>query len=476
MLATVSSLLALRNRHWLVATFLFIAAFINLLDTTIVNLALPEIQFDLDATNSQVQWILVIYIIAFAAGLLPFGRFGDTFGRRRMFLSGLFGFIAASIACGFAPDVETLIAARLVKGLAAAMMLPQVLAIVHATFPEKDAGRAIGYFAMVNGLGALAGPIVGGLLITADLFGLGWRLVFLVNLPLGLVSFAGICVFLPRLSQVRMQNADWFGALLVAIGAITLLYPLIEGRTQNWPFWINAYFAVSALMFILFWRHQHHLAARNLTQLLPVTILHNRQFLLGVAILTSLFMGVAGPMVILSITLQAGLHLSAAQSGLILAAHPLSAALMSMLSGRLGPRQLKARALLGILSLLIGIIWLQAIMSLDVTPYAFWGPLASIGAGIGVAIVALFQIVLKEVSSQDAGAGSGAMQACQQIGIAIGIAMTGKLFFASLGLASDPSHYVQAFRHALWFPIILYAGLFFAAIFAFSEQTPPHKP
>lgn len=447
------------QRHWQAAGFLFGAAFINLLDTTIVNLALPAIQAEFDATDTAIQWVLVAYVLAFAAGLLPFGRFGDVFGRRKLFLWGLAGFVASSALCGVAPNMETLIAARLLKGLSAAIMLPQVLAIVHATFPAHEKGKAIGYLAMVSSLGALAGPLIGGAIISADFFGLGWRMIFLINLPLGAISFFGVLLSLKPLPEAETRRPDWLGAALFASGTIALMYPLIEGRSRGWPPQILALFAISLMLFVLFWVRQRRLAERGREQLVPVTLLQSSRFVSGLLKTTLLFTGLAGPVVILAIALQTGLGQSAAGAGLILAAHPLAAMAASLSTGRLGARHLRKRILFGFAALFLGMLSMQRLIVLEAWPLALWGPLTLIGAGAGTAVVALFQSILREVETSDAGAGSGALQALQQIGIALGIAILGQVYFSSLTQADDPQLHVSAFQNVLWLPIAIYAGL-----------------
>lgn len=444
------------HRHWYAATFLFIAAFINLLDTTIVNLALPAIKSELSATDAQMQWVLVIYIIAFASGLLPFGRFGDMFGRRHLFLFGLLSFVGASMACGFAPDIEMLIFARLIKGLAGAMMLPQVLAVIHATFPDKDKGKAIGYFGMVSGLGALAGPLIGGPIISADIFSLGWRPIFLINFPLGLISIIGVLIFLPKISAKKGQSADWLGVLLFAGGLVALLYPLIEGQSHGWPVWMMALFAASAVFFTTFWRWQLHLKMLLRPQLLPIDLLKNRKFIFGIMTLTLLFIGVAGPIVVLVITLQTGLHHSPLSVGMILSMHPLSAMIASVLTGRLGASHLNVRVFLGVTSLLLGMVLMQSLITTQGNIFVLWLPLILIGAGIGAATVALFQQILMQVPPSDSGAGSGVLQTFQQVGIATGVALAGQIFFASASASKTPVFIITAFQQAMWLPITIY--------------------
>lgn len=459
-----------RAPHWMMAGFLFTAAFINMLDTTITNLALPAIQTEFSASHSGLQWTLVIYILTFAAGLLPFGRFGDVFGRRQLFLVGLLGFLVASTACGFAPSLKALITTRFFQGLTAAMMMPQVLAILHESFPEDKKAKAIGLFGMVTALGAMAGPVVGGFLISANLWGLGWRMIFLINLPFGLIAFAGAYFYVPKRAKPKAQNVDWLGAVLFAIAALALLYPAIEGQALGWPIWLAGLLALSLASGAALLRLQNRRAAKGQQQLIPVSLLTNSYFLTRVAFVMLMYMGIAGPIVVLAMVLQFGIQLSPDRAGFALAAHPLSVMAASLLSSRLGSRFLERRVTLGIVSLLAGMVALHLIVAPGVPLPAIWAPLILIGAGAGTATVALFQLVLKEVPPTEAGAGAGALQAFQQIGIALGIALVGQIYFAALGDASAASAHVDALKVALWVPITV-----FATVSLFSLRLKPNE-
>lgn len=190
----------LQSGRWAAALVLFLASFMNLMDVTIVNVALPAIQADFSASSTQLEWVAAIYVLAFAAGLLPFGRFGDIFGRKRMFVMGVAGFTVGSALCGLAPGIGFLIGARAIQGIAGAMMVPQVLAIVHVIFPPAEKGRVFGLFGAVTSLGAVAGPVLGGALISADILGLDWRPIFLINLPLGVAALIGSIYLVPNVS------------------------------------------------------------------------------------------------------------------------------------------------------------------------------------------------------------------------------------------------------------------------------------
>ncbi|MBL4813553.1 MAG: MFS transporter [Rhodobacteraceae bacterium] len=425
----------------------------NILDATIVNLALPTIRDDLGVSTSGLQWVLVIYILTFGAGLLPLGRFGDIFGRKRVFIIGLLGFMATSFAAGIAPDVEILIIARGLQGLAAAAMVPQVLAIIHGLFSAEDRGKAIGMFGMINALGAVAGPIIGGFVISADLFGLGWRPIFLINLPQGLIALAGAIAFLPAQETRATGRADWIGAGFFAVAISAVIYPMIEGRGFGWPLWLVVFPVIAVAFALAFWRRQRWLDAKGRMQTLPSGLMGNSDYVFGVVSVMMMISALAGTMVVLAVFLQSGVGLTPAQAGLAIAPHPISAMVASLASARLGNRWLNLRVFAGVLALFCGMVWLRFASGYATSGADIMGPFLLIGGGGGAAFVALFQITLSHVSGEDAGAGSGALQALQQVGIALGIALVGQLFFGGINATNGLVEYRTALATAMLYPI-----------------------
>lgn len=457
---------ALPNR-WAAAAALFLAAFMNLLDVTIVNLALPSIRANLTATSTQLEWVLVVYVLTFAAGLLPFGRFGDVFGRERVFNWGIVGFVLASVACGLAQNIEMLIVSRALQGLAGAMMVPQVLAIIHVIFPAEEKAKVIGLFAMVNSLGAVAGPIIGGALVSANIGGLEWRPIFLLNIPLGIVSLIVAMRFIPKVRSQYPVSSDWVGAGLFALAVTSLTYPLVEGRHHGWPAWCFALMFLSVILFGLFLWLQSRRAAEDKAQLLPVSLMKDSAFMTGLLIVTLFFSGIAGVIFMLAVFLQSGFGLTPLNAGFAMAPHPAGVMIASLATARFGSKWLDGRVSVGALMLLVGMCLLQRAVGTAESPLApldFLVPLLVVGLGMGTAIVALFQSVLSRVSGQDAGAGSGVLQAFQQVGTIIGIALIGQIFFGIVEQSSDQVGYREAASTALWYPIGTF--LFLAIIVA----------
>ncbi|WP_299166294.1 MFS transporter [uncultured Tateyamaria sp.] len=455
-------------RRWAALTVLFFASFMNLIDVSIVNVALPQIQAETGATPTQIEWVAAIYVLALAVGLLPFGRFGDVFGRRWLFIGGLTGFTLSSAVCGLAPDVETLIAARAVKGVAAAMMVPQVLAIAHVIFPAREKPRVFGLFGTVSSLAVVAGPIAGGALISADIGGLGWRLAFVINIPLGVVALIGARLFVPAMQADSDARPDWIGTVLFTLAAMLLVVPLIEGRSLGWPWWCFAALGASvpaACAFIAFERRR---SARGRSALMPPSLFSNGPYLRRLGLVTLFFSGVPGLFLVLAIFLQSGFGLSALQSGLVTTPFPVGVMLASTTTARFGDRHHSARIAGGAVLLMIGMIALQSVIKSvgeDLNPYAFALPLLICGFGMGAAIMSLFQVTMSSVAPQDAGAGSGAMQAFQQIGAALGIAVAGQIFFGRLGdggmTAGETANarFVEAAAMATTYSIAVFAVL-----------------
>ena len=224
-------------RRWLTLTILLLAAFMNLLDVSIVNIAIPSIQRNLHASYADVQWALAGYTLAYALVLITGGRLGDIFGRKRLFLVGVVGFTIMSALCGAAQSPGMLIASRVVQGAMGAIMVPQVLAVIQVIFPPAERIKALAGFGVTAGLGTVSGPLIGGLLIQHNLFGLGWRPIFLINVPVGVLAVAAAAVLVRESRAPKPPKLDLIGVGLISAALLLLLYPLVQGRELGWPGW-----------------------------------------------------------------------------------------------------------------------------------------------------------------------------------------------------------------------------------------------
>jgi len=466
------------ERRWLALFILLLAGFMNLIDTTIVNVALPRLQAVFGATSSQIEWVAAAYVLAFALGLLPFGRLGDTVGRKRMFLVGIAAFTLFSGLCGLAPDMRTLIAARVLQGISGAMMMPQVLAIVSVIFPPQERGTAFAFFGLSAGLASVAGPLTGGFLIDADLFGLDWRPIFLVNLPFGVLAIVAGYLLIPAMPGNRDLRHDPFGVLLAVLAIFLLIFPLVEGRSFGWPWWAFAMIAAAVAAMAAFYLWEAGRARRGETQLLPLSLMNNGGFMLGSAMSTIFFSGIPGFFLAFAIFLQTGFGFTPLESGLTTMPFPLGVLLATAVSGRLRGRFPRGRIAAGGLLLLVGmalVSWQVGKVVDVVDHWAFVPPLLLCGFGMGIAISSLFQTVLANVGHVDAGAGSGALQSFQQIGGAFGIAIVGEIFFSSLhsdmqaGMAPHAA-FVGSLADALVYNLVAFA---IVVLMVFLLKAPP---
>lgn len=422
-------------RRWVALAVLLLASFMNLIDVTIVNVALPSLQQNLGADSTQIEWMIAAYVLSFALGLLPFGRLGDIVGRTRMFLIGVAAFTLASAFCGLAPSIEWLIFARVLQGLGGAAMTPQVLAIAQVTFPPEEKGQAFSYFGLSAGLAAVTGPIVGGLLIGANIFGLDWRPIFLVNIPFGILALVAGWYLIPRTPGHPGLKNDFIGIALFGIAVVAIVFPLVEGHTLGWPTWLWGLMALGFLFagFFILW--ERHRARTDAPQLLNFSLISNPNYLLGLLITTIFASGVPAMFMVISLMVQSGYGFTPLQSGLINTPFSVGVLSVSLFIGRLGQRYLRTRLAVGAAILAVGITWLDFTirgLGAEITHIQFIPPLLLSGLGLGLGFSGLFQSVLAGVPPRDAGAGSGALQAFQQIGGALGIALVGEIFFTQL--------------------------------------------
>jgi len=453
--------------RWIAMTILLVAQLMNRIDVTIVNVALPSLQTAFGATSSQIEWVVAAYILFFALLLLPCGRLGDIVGRRQMFILGVAVFTLGSAICGLAPSIQALVGARIFQAVGAAMMTPQTLAIIPAIFAPRERGAAFALFGLTAGLAAVAGPVLGGLLIAADLWGLGWRPIFLVNVPMGLTAIVLALRYLPRVPAARGMGLDLVGTALAGVALLLVIFPLIEGRQFGWPWWCFAMIALALPVAGLFAAWLRRQAARGGAQVIPASLFANRSFVLGTVLSSALFSGIPGFFLVLALYLQTGYGLSPLQSGLTTVPFSLGVLFASILSGRLGVRWPRPRITAGGLMLATAMVWLRIVVGgtgddlaqLDLAPALLIG-----GLGLGTAISPLFQTILGNVAGRDTGAASGGLQAFQQMGSAVGLAIMGEIFFATLalnlgaGMAPHPA-YAEALRNAVLYNLIVFAVL-----------------
>jgi EmrB/QacA subfamily drug resistance transporter len=423
-------------RRWLILAVVLVVEVMDLLDGTIVNVAAPTIRADLGASTTALQWIVGGYALALAVGLVVGGRLGDIFGRRRLFMIGIVLFTLSSLLSGIAPSTGVLIAFRLTQGLAAALMIPQGFGILHSAFSTEDLNKAFGIFGPIMGLSAVFGPIVGGALVDADLFGTGWRLVFLINLPLGILALVGAARVLPESRTTGATRMDWWGGVLVAAAAGLLVYPLMQGHEAGWAPWTFAMMAASVVVLGVFVRQQRRRAQTGRDPLITMGLFAKRAFSGGMGVIMLFFGAFGGLMLTLTLFLQLGLGYSASHAGLSLGPVCLGLAIGAGLAGglltpRFGRHVLHA----GFALLIAGVAGTYAVLDaqgMAVTTWQLAGPLLVAGIGVGFVAGSLFGFILAAVTDDEVGSASGILNALQQLASAIGIALFGTVFFGAL--------------------------------------------
>jgi EmrB/QacA subfamily drug resistance transporter len=431
---------------WAALAVLMAGTFMMILDFFIVNVALPSMQLDLHASTSGVEWVVAGYGLTFATCLITAGRIGDLVGRRRAFSIGLGLFTLTSLACGLAPTTELLIGARLLQGIAAALISPNVLAIIGITYQGPERVRALTVYGMVMGFAAAGAQLIGGALVQADVLGSGWRTVFLINLPIGLVGLLLAPVYL---QESRSSNArvDVAGTFLITTGLAAMLLPLVNGREQGYPAWTWLSFGLAASMLTGFVAHQLWLSRRGGGPLLELRLFRERSFSAGLLTQLAFWSGMASFFVVLALYLQQGRGLNPLQAGLVFTILAGAYLVTSLRAPRLTLRFGRRLILVGALVQSVGYALL--LVGVDIASDANWileiAPgLLLAGAGMGLCITPLVATVLSNVPAQYAGAASGTLSTVQQLGNSLGVAITGILFFGSLS-----NGYSVAFELAL---------------------------
>ncbi|MFJ3910654.1 MFS transporter [Streptomyces sp. 2132.2] len=410
-----------------------LGAALPLIDFFIVNVALPAIDSDLAAGPATLELIVGGYGVAYAVLLVLGGRLGDTAGRRRLFLIGMAAFGVTSLLCGLAPTAWTLVGARVAQGAASALMLPQVLATIQATTQGPRRARAMSLYGATAGLSMVAGQILGGVLVAADVAGLGWRSVFLVNVPVVVLGLVLATRAVPETRSDRPASVDVPGTLLLALSLVSLLLPLTEGRAAGWPLWTWVSLAVFPFAATAFYRTERRADRLGRTPLVPPSLLRLQSLRRGLALLVPFSIGFSGFMFVIAVVLQQGLRMGPVEAGLALV--PMAVAFFGAslagprLVGRFGSRVVTAGGVLqavGVVLLVLAVLrgWP------DLGLAALAPGVAVAGLGQGLQLPVLMRLMLSDVPADRAGVGGGVMVTTQQSALALGVATLGSLFLA----------------------------------------------
>ncbi|WP_405735688.1 MFS transporter [Streptomyces sp. NBC_00028] len=470
------------RRRWFALAIVMTAAFMDLVDVTIVNIAIPSIQAEAGASVSQIQWITAGYALAFAAGLITGGRLGDIHGRKRLFLIGIGGFTLASALCGLAANPEMLVASRILQGGMAALMVPQVLSIVHATFPAEERGKVFGLFGAIVGLGAVSGPLLGALLTEWNILGLEWRPIFLINLPVGIAGLILGSRYITESKAPRALRLDLVGVALVTLGLLMLLYPLTRGRELGWPLWGYGSMAGALVVFAALVTYEKRKAARDGSPLIELSLFRVKSFAAGVAVQTVFGIGLGIFFLVWTLYMQVGLGWRPLKAGLTGVPFSIAVSLAAGLSvQKLVPR-VGGRAVLqsGALTMTAGVLlylWEAGRYGTAIAPWQMALPLIVMGLGMGLIFAPLTDMVLSGVPREHAGSASGLINTVQQMGNALGLGLVSVVFFNEIPDALRREEmgpvFVDAFQHALgWVAAVM--ALIFLLMFALPKRGAQH--
>ncbi|WP_077000556.1 MFS transporter [Variovorax sp. KK3] len=455
----------LDSRRWLALAVLLVGTLLPPLDFFIVNVTLPIIQADLHATSSVAQLVISVYAAAYAVMLILGARLGDLYGRRRVFIAGMIGFGAASALCGFATSAGMLIAGRLLQGITAAIMAPQSLASIHAIFPAHEKTRALSMYGTTFGLASVAGQLLGGALVSSDLLGLGWRAVFLINLPIILFAVPAASAWVRESRSEQTARLDVVGTLLLAAGLLAVVVPLIEGRERHWPWWCVGVLALSAPLLVAFWKYEKRSEGQNRMPLVVPSLLAAPGLRRSLAA-TFFFYSIAPFFLVFAVYQQAGLGRDALAAGLAILPLGIGFLVGPMCSPGLARRLGSGTAAFGMALEVAGMAGAAALAWVD-APVWLPLPLFLIGLGQGIALPALVRLSVDQVNGRWAGLAAGLVNATLQISAAVSTAVIGGLFFSLASDGDGASDVKAAFSVAT---LAIGGGLALAAVLSRKRQ------
>ncbi|MFE3052160.1 MFS transporter [Nocardia sp. NPDC059239] len=418
---------------WITVSIVLAALFIAVLDSFIVVVAAPSIVADLHASAGEVQWVLAGYQLGYAVFIITATRLADLYGRKRVFLFGVALFTLSSVACALSPTAGSLIAARVIQGLGAALMVPQVFAYVTVLVPAARRHSVYGVLGIVMGIATIGGQVIGGLLIGANLFGSGWRLVFWVNVPIGIVLFGLAVRSVPATGAAVTRKLDLPGVVVLSTALLLLVLPLIQGQQAGWPGWAWACFAGSAVAFGVFVAIERNLERRGGDPLVPLTLFRQRSFSLGIVLVLALYALIYSYYLALSVTMQQGLGMSAVGAGLVYTPAAIAFFVFSMVASRTIPTYGRRVLEIGAIIMASGYLATGLLLTAGprITPLLVIPTLVLQSIGGGLVITPALNTVLSRVRPESAGVASGALSTAQQCGGALGVAVIGAIFFGS---------------------------------------------
>src|SRR5215813_73740 len=450
------------HHKWLILIIILMAPFMAYLDLYIVFVASPSIQHGLHTNFEQIQFVIAGYTIAYGVNLITAGRLGDTYGRKRMFMTGMAVFTLTSAGCAFAPNSLTLIIIRIFQGAAAAIMFPQTLAIIQATFTSKQKDIAIAWYGVIIGFGAVAGQLLGGFLVQTNLFNLDWRLIFLVNVPIGIGTLIAASRIVHESKSEKSVGLDIGGTAIISVILFLLFYPLIEGRDAGWPLWMYISVILSIVLIVPFIFFERRLTSSSKLNgsgnmdskndkrsqstfkpklpLIPLSLFKDRSFMIGTLLMLVFYIGNFVFVFVLTFYLQNGLGYSPLASGLIYLPMGFGFLISSLLTPKIVPKLETGILKIGTIIMIVGygLVVITAhqessigLQSSQLLPYMF-----TIGIGLGFVVVPLINIIISRTKVENVGAASGVLNTMMAVGNAMGIALIGSLFIGMIAFSA----------------------------------------
>ena len=442
---------------WFLLTIISSSIFLAVIDIFIVNVALPSIRKGINGSDGDIQLVIALYLLGYAAFLITGGRAGDRFGKKKVFLYGMTAFTLASLLCGISQTSFQLNSARMLQGISAGFMIPQGISYIQVLFPDPlERIKAISIYGSIAGAASVIGQFLGGLLPDLHFFVAGWRLLFLINIPLGVVFVWLSIRFLPNQDSQAKEKFDYTGVLLLTLALMALIYPMIRGRELNWPLW--SLFCLAAFPVLLLWfiYNQKQKLNRNESPLIDMKLFAYKDFNVALCAVLFYFMVQDSYFLLNVILLQTGLGVSSTETGFLFVLQGLGYVTASLISIRLVPIYGKKVLQAGVVIMIIGSgLHIPVFNSVDINRIMAYPILFIYGLGCGAILPSLMTMALKSIPNKYAGAASGTYATFQQTAIALGIGIIGGLFFYQAGENPSTASYLKAYKTGMLVNIAL---------------------
>ncbi|RAJ31098.1 MFS transporter [Pedobacter cryoconitis] len=457
---------------WILLIILSSSIFLSVIDIFIVNVAIPAIKRGIHGTDGDIQLVIALYLLGYAAFLITGGRAGDYYGKKRVFIIAMLSFTFASLLCGISQTAFQLNTARFFQGISAAFMVPQGIAYIQLIFPShQERIKALGIYGSIAGAASVIGQFLGGILPDTHFFIAGWRLIFLINLPLGIISALMAAKLLKDNTITKTGQFDYSGVFLLTVALVSLIYPLIRGAELGWPWWSIVLIGLSIVLLFIFLYDQKRKLLQRKEPLINIRLFGYKDFNIGLCAVLFYFMAQDSYFLINAILLQTGFGISSSETGIFFVFQGVGYVAASILAIRLipvyGKKVLQGGVLIMVTALILHILFFK---SAAVSRMIFLPILFIYGTGCGAVLPSLLTMALKSIPAKFAGAASGTFSTFQQTAIALGIGIVGGVFFATLGKAETPQAYLSAYQTATILNVILLVLVSFF-LFLLPEKT-----